>query len=66
MDLQQYLTLFRKWVWLVIVVVGIAVASSYYYTRQVPPVYQASTTLLVGQALQNPNPNNGEFNVAAQ
>ena len=56
MELRQYFTLARKWAWLVILLGAIAAGSSYFYSRQIRPIYRADTTVLVGQTLQNQNP----------
>jgi tyrosine-protein kinase len=57
MELRQYLTLFRKWAWLIVLVTAIAGGSAYYYSRTIPPTYRAETTVLVGQLQQNASPN---------
>lgn len=40
--------------------------SSYYITKQQPPVYRASTTLVVGRTLNDPNPTNNELGLSQQ
>lgn len=57
MELKHYLRIVWKWLWLMVLSAGIAVAVNYYYVSQQPPVYQASAKLLVGQSIQNANPN---------
>src|ERR687886_2584196 len=64
--MRHYLALARKWAWLITVLPLLAMAVGYQYARSVQPTYLASTTLIVGQALQNPNPSSGEFSVASQ
>ncbi len=54
MELRQYFGLLRKWAWLIILTSALAAASSYVYSLRIPPTYQADTTVLVGQVLQNP------------
>lgn len=66
MELRRYLALIRKWVWLILLIPLIAALSSYYFSLTLPPTYQATTTLVVGQALQNPNPSGGELQIASQ
>ncbi|CAG0948324.1 partial tyrosine-protein kinase Etk/Wzc, partial [Anaerolineae bacterium] len=56
MELRQYFALFRKWVWLVILLSALAAGSSYFYSLQIRPIYRAETTVLVGQSVQNQNP----------
>lgn len=53
MELRQYLSLIRKWAWLLVLTTVIAAGSSYYYSRTIPPTYRASTTILVGQVYNN-------------
>ncbi len=60
MELRQYLTLLLKWAWLIILIMGIAIGSTYFFSRTIPPTYQATTTLLVGRVLENPNPSTAE------
>jgi non-specific protein-tyrosine kinase len=66
MELRRYLSLFRKWAWLVILTTSIAASASYFYSSTLPPTYQATITLTVGQALQNPNPSYADFYVVSQ
>jgi capsular exopolysaccharide synthesis family protein len=66
MEVQKYITLLRKWAWLMILAIGLAAGSSYYFSLRLTPIYQAATTLMVGQVLENPNPSTVEFGVAAQ
>ncbi len=54
MELRQYFGLVRKWAWLIVLTIVIAAGSSYYYSRNIPPTYQAGTTILVGQLVSNP------------
>ncbi|MBI5033878.1 MAG: polysaccharide biosynthesis tyrosine autokinase [Chloroflexi bacterium] len=56
MELRQYMALARKWAWLIILLCAIAAGSSYFYSRQIRPIYRADTTVLVGQNAQNQNP----------
>ncbi len=55
MELRQYFGLIRKWAWLLVLTTVIAAGSSYLYSRDIPPTYQASTTILVGQVVTNPS-----------
>ena len=50
MELRQYVTLLRKWLWLVILFTVIAAAASFVISKQSTRVYQASVTLMVNQA----------------
>lgn len=57
MELKQYLRILWKWLWLMVLSTALAVGVSYYVTAQQPKIYQASAKLLVGQSLENANPN---------
>jgi non-specific protein-tyrosine kinase len=57
MELRQYWSIVWKWMWLIVLSTGIAGVSSYVATSQSPRIYQASTTLLIGQSIQNLNAN---------
>ena len=56
MELRQYFAIVWKWKWLVALAVIIAAVSSYLASRAATPLYQATTTLVVGRAIENPNP----------
>jgi succinoglycan biosynthesis transport protein ExoP len=64
--LKDYLTPLLKWWWLIILAPLIAAGSAYLFARQLPPVYQAKTTLLIGRAIQDPNPSGNEFSMSYQ
>ncbi len=57
MELRLYIGMIRKWAWLIVLTTAIAAASSYFYSRQIPPTYQSATTILVGQVQTVPAPN---------
>ncbi len=61
MELRQYISVLVKWWWLILASVLVAGAASMLGTLTTPRVYQSRTTLMVGQALQNPNPNQSDF-----
>lgn len=61
MELLEYLNPIRRWWWLIVISVAIATVSAYFATRDLPPVYLARTTLLVGRALTRANPSEREF-----
>jgi len=64
--LAQYLVILRKWWWLMIACTLIASVSSYMGTRQMPRVYQATSTVMVGQSLQKLNPSSNDFYISQQ
>ncbi len=59
-DIRQYITPLLRWWWLILVSLIVGTLSGYLGARATPPVYQARTTLMVGQALQNPNPSQSD------
>ncbi|MHB1295239.1 MAG: tyrosine-protein kinase domain-containing protein [Anaerolineae bacterium] len=61
-----YLALMRKWWWLVCLAAFIAGASSFIGTLQMARVYRATTTVMVGQSLDMPNPTNQDLYIAQQ
>lgn len=56
MELRRYFSLVRKWGWLIVLLVGLAAAGSYMYSRTIPPTYRSSAILLVGQEQASANP----------
>lgn len=66
MELKEYIAPLRKWWWLILMTMLVAAVSSYLATRNQPPTYRASATLLIGSALEQANPNNGEIILASQ
>ncbi len=60
-DLKEYLIPLRKWWWLVAAATLVATLSSFLATRQQPPIYRTHATVMVGSAIENPNPNGNEF-----
>jgi len=61
MELADYIRPLRKWWWLIIAATLVATVSSYLATRQQAPIYRTRATLMVGTAIENPNPNGNEF-----
>lgn len=66
MELKQYFGVIKKWWWLAVACVLIASVSSYMGTRQMPRIYSATTTLMVGQALQQANPSSQDMWLSQQ
>ncbi len=61
MEILEYLRPLRRWWWLIMASVAIATVSALIATRELPPVYLARTTLLVGRAALTDNPDNNAF-----
>jgi succinoglycan biosynthesis transport protein ExoP len=66
MELKQYFGVVKKWWWLAVACVLIASVSSYLGTRQMPRIYSATTTLMVGQAMQQANPSSQDIWLSQQ
>ncbi len=62
MELRQYLSLVRKWAWLMLLIMLVAAGSSYFYSSLLQPIYRAETMLFVGGNLRPPNPNYNYYN----
>jgi succinoglycan biosynthesis transport protein ExoP len=61
MELRQYFSVLRKWLWLIVVAAVVAGGASYYATAQLPNQYQASAKIMVGQSYQSLNPTTGQL-----
>jgi len=53
MALKSYLNPLIKWWWMLVVSTVLAVGTTYVLTRHLAPVYQARTTLVIGNILSN-------------
>jgi len=56
-ELRHYINLIWKWMWLLILSVVVASASSYLASKVATPLYRTKTTLMVGRMTENPDPN---------
>lgn len=61
MNLTEYLLPLRKWWWLLLISTLIAGVASFITTRQQPNQYYSSVALMVGQAIENPNPTGSDL-----
>lgn len=66
MELKHYLGIVWKWLWLLALSTAIAVGVSYVITSRQPKIYWASAKLLVGQSIQNANPNSQDLFTSEQ
>ncbi|MDH4137599.1 MAG: polysaccharide biosynthesis tyrosine autokinase, partial [Anaerolineae bacterium] len=64
MELREYLGIIRKWWWLIVLCTVLAAGASLMVSRSTPPTYQASTTLMVGQFIQEPDPNTQDMSTS--
>ncbi len=61
MELRQYIHVLIRWWWLIVIAMVVAAATAFLGSLATPRQYQSRTTLMVGQVLQNPNPNASDF-----
>lgn len=64
MELRNYFNVILKWWWLIVAAVVVAGLAALVGSLATPRTYLSRTTLMVGQALQNPNPSQSEFGTA--
>ena len=61
MDLSAYTKPLLRWWWLLVAATLVAVISTFLTVRMQPTLYQAKTTLMIGQGIDDPNPAQDEF-----
>lgn len=61
MELKQYLIPLRKWWWLLVITTLVSTLAAFVATRFEEPMYRTRTTLIIGQTLDDPNPNNYDY-----
>lgn len=61
MELVQYIQLFRRWLWLILLAAFVGGGISFIVRVNQPPIYRAEATVIVGSALESPNPNSTEI-----
>lgn len=57
MDLRRQINIVRHWLWLIVLSVILASVAAYVISNSLPKVYEARTTLIVGQSLSSVDPN---------
>ncbi len=65
-ELREYLAPLRKWWWLIVLTTLVAGVSSYLATRQQVAEYRSTTTLMIGTAIEDPNPTSQQFSTIRQ
>ena len=58
MELIQYIPLFRKWAWLILLVTIITGSTTFVVVNGRPSVYVAEATIAIGNYIDTPNPTN--------
>ncbi len=66
MVIDDYLRVAKRWWWLLILSTLVASASSYISVSRAPRIYQATTTVIVGQSLSRSNPTYQDFTIGQQ
>lgn len=66
MKTKEYFAPLLKWWWLLLIAMITAGVSAYFTTRPLPPVYQATTTLVIGRFLNSLNPTQDELYLSQQ
>jgi non-specific protein-tyrosine kinase len=61
MDLKALYSPLLKWWWLILLSAVLAASSSFLIVRNQPPVYNTSTTLIIGRTIADPNPSSNEI-----
>lgn len=63
MELKAYLQPLRRWWWLVAATTFVAILASVIVTRNQPFMYESRATLMVGRAINDPNPNSNDYSL---
>jgi polysaccharide biosynthesis transport protein len=66
MELIRYLEVLRKWFWLIVLAVALSAGSGFIASLLAVPVYRTTTTIMVGQSINDPNPNANDFYAGEQ
>ncbi|MCB0169719.1 MAG: hypothetical protein KDJ97_04130, partial [Anaerolineae bacterium] len=66
MDIRQYVALGLKWWWLIAIGLCLGAVVGFITTKQQPPTYQATTTLIVGPSTQAANLNTTDIRDSAE
>ena len=66
MDISVYIRPLLRWWWLIAAAIIVAAVSTFLTVLQQPDRYEAKTTLMIGRAINDPNPTQGEFYLAEQ
>ncbi len=66
MELRSFFYPLRRFWWLIAGAMLLAGMASFIATRELPPIYIARTTLIVGRSFADPNPSSNEFTLGRQ
>jgi polysaccharide biosynthesis transport protein len=65
-ELIEYIRLFRRWLWLIIIATFVAGGISFIIRTSQSSVYQAQTTIAIGSFIQSPNPDSSEIRTGVE
>jgi non-specific protein-tyrosine kinase len=66
MEIRDLITPLRRWWWLLLAAAGVAAVFSLLVGLQQPSVYRASATLMIGRAIEDPNPSDLQLYTSQQ
>lgn len=66
MEISSYIKPLLKWWWLLVAATVVAAVASYLATYSQPPIYTSRTTMMIGRAIEDPNPTSTQFSLAQQ
>lgn len=66
MEIRELISPILKWWWLILLSTILAGGTSLYVARQQPDIYSTTSTIIVGNAIENLNPSNTDLNITQQ
>jgi polysaccharide biosynthesis transport protein len=66
MAINQYFDIIKRWWWLLLASTLVASASAFVAVSREPRIYQATTTVVVGQSLQQADPTSQDIYISQQ
>lgn len=66
MEINQYIRLFRKWLWLILLMAFVAGGVSFIINTGRPPVYEAQTTISIGRFIEARNPESTDIRIGIE
>ena len=66
MEIRDLFSPLIRWWWLLLAAAGIAAVFSLFVGIQQPPIYRTSTTLMIGRAIEDPNPSDLQLYTSQQ
>ena len=66
MELIEYIRIFRKWLWLVVIAMILGGGIGYLVRSRQPALYEATALIEVGGFMQSPNPDTSEIRTGVE